>query len=290
MGFTNTLYLKHKNTHRHRYSPMANWYEWQSQKIGRDSLFKQNDRAYGKQVRKIPGLHELHIAEEIHRFSELTVFYQDHDDKVKIDPEIPPMGDPYNFHGSKWQREKFNRMWEYWVQCYPAHAYDIERELFRSRSEGRTAWWDEKNRHRIVVREPTGKRCRPDDILGTTEAITKIRKTLSSRPKGHFEKTYMESPCQVCGSYDHPALQERLDDYGDVKYHYICPIAENDDWESMYMKPCPIKMAIVCNYDEFEVLKSWHRMIQEGWGQCQTSRILRRFLNIANKACKEGGG
>ena len=71
--------------------------------MGRDCLFEQNDRAYRKQVRKVPGLHELHIAEELHRFFELPVYYQDHDDKVKIDPSIPPMGDPYNFHGSKWQ-------------------------------------------------------------------------------------------------------------------------------------------------------------------------------------------
>jgi len=291
LGFTNASYLQHKITHRNHYSPTASWYVWQTRKLGRGSLFKQNDRAYGKQVRKVPGLHELHIAEEIHRFFELNVNYLDHDDKVKIDPEIPPMGDPYNFNGSKWHGRKFNQMWEFWMQCYPAHAYDIERELYRSRNEGRKAWWDHKNRSRIILRESTDKRSRPDDAPGPAAvAITKIPKITPSCSKGHFELTYMDTPCQVCGSYEHPALQKREDDYGDIRYHYTCPMAENDDWESWYMKPCPIKMAIICDYNEYEVLKSWHRMIHEGWGKSQTSRILRRFLNMANKACREHGG
>jgi hypothetical protein len=268
---------------------MAKWYEWQPQKLGRDRLFKQNDKAYWKHVGKVPGLHELHIAEELHRFSELPVYYRQ-GDKVRIDPSIPPMGDPYNFHGSKWYGKKFYQMWEYWVQCYPAHAYDIERELYHSRIEERRAWWNEKNRYRTVIRESTGKRSRPDDILGLGEPEPKAARIQPTCPKGHFERTYMEIPCQVCGSYEHPALQERQDEYGDIRYHYICPIAENDDWESWCMKPCPIRMAMFCNYDEHEVLKSWHRMSYEGWGQHQTSRILRRFLNIANKACRENNG
>ena len=124
---TNNTFLLHKSVHRKEYSG-ASFYEWQSNRKGKDRLFKQNDKAYGIYVRKVPGLHELHLAEELHRFWKLNVYYQDHNSRVKVDPSVPPMGDPFNFHGSKWKGRKFDQMWQYWVQCYPAHAHDIECE------------------------------------------------------------------------------------------------------------------------------------------------------------------
>ena len=269
-------------THRNQYSPTANWYQWQSRKIGRDKLLKQNDKAYRKHVGKIPGLHELHQAEELHRFHELPVYYQDKEDKVKIDPSIPPMGDPYKFDGKIWRGRKYRQMWEYWVQCYPAHAHDIGRESYQSIKEGRLAWWDIKNGGIIDRGEPENNRRRVNEELIPM-------KNHSLRSSGYFERTYMDIPCKVCGSYDHPALQEREDDYGDVKYHYICPIAHEEDWETCYMRPCPIRMATLHNYNEHEILKAWHMMIEDGWGQHQTPRVLSLFLRMANKAVSEKG-
>ena len=286
----NSSYIRYQGSHRKTYNPCATWYKWQSQKCGRDRLVKQNDKAYRKHVKRIPGLHELHIAEELHRFSELTVYYQDHESKVKIDPSIPPMGDPYNFHGGKWRGRKFDQMWDYWVQCYPAHAHDIEREIYESRQEERVEWWNLKNKSRRVIKKATSKRGRPDDEVGLPENQRKMIRTTPSREKGHFEAVYLSIPCKICGSHDHPALQERQDEYCDIKYHYVCPMAIEEDWETCFMRPCPIKMAILCDYNKYEILKSWHKMIYDGWGQHQTPRVLRLFLNMANKARNEVKG
>ena len=286
----NMCYLQHQIKHRQSFSCSANWYQWQPQKRGKDRLFKQNDRAYWKHVRKIPGLHELHLAEELHRFYELAVYYEDQESKVKLDPSIPPMGDPYNFHGSKWPGKKFDLMWEYWMRCYPAHARDIEQELSDSRHEVRKAWWDLKNNSRVIIKESTNKRSRPDDTIDHSEVIPIRKEYYPIRSLGYFERTYMEPPCRVCGSTEHPALREKEDEYGDVTYHYCCPMAQEDLWETWYMRPCPIKMAAYCNHDEHEVLKAWHQMSYDGWGQHQTSRTLRLFLRMAYKACREDKG
>jgi len=183
-------------------------------------------------------------------------------------------------------------MWQYWMRCYPAHAYDIERELSRSKREKRDAWWNLKNRHRMVIKESRGKRSRPDDAIEPLPARPKkAKKCLTfTREKGHFELTYLDPPCRICGSDEHPALEEREDDYCEISYQYICPIAEIEDWETTCMRPCPVKLAAYCKYDESVVLKEWHQMISNGWGQHQTSRVLGRFLNIATKKCREKVG
>ena len=284
---TNLTYIQHQTTHRNRYSPSAEWYQWQPRKTGKDKLIKQNDKAYQKHVEKIPGLHELHGAEELHRFHESPVYYQDREDKIKIDPAIPPMGDQYNFHGSKWKGEKFNQMWQFWVKCYPSHAHDIQKEMYRSRHEGREAWWNMKNQGWMVEQGVTGKRDRTDDIVGRPEITTNTSPTELERRSGHFERTYLRVPCQICGSWEHPALKENEDEYGDVRYKYICPISLENTWETWYMRPCPLKMAAICEYDEYQVLKLWHRICNDGWGQYQCPRILRLYLNMATKACKE---
>jgi len=202
------------------------------------------------------------------------------------------MGDPFNFHGSKWTGKKFDQMWQYWVQCYPAHAHDIERELYQSKKETRKAWWDIKNSARVVITKPTGKRSRPDDIVGPLPTSPK-RLKMSPRlrcEKGHFEITYLESPCQICGSSEHPALQEKEDEYCETSFHYACPLAGFDDWEEISMRPCPVKLAAHCGYNEYRVLKAWHRLIEDGWGQKRNSKTLGRFLNVANKACRDHQG
>lgn len=275
--------------HRAIYSPTAKWYQWQPRKTGRESLFKQNDKQYKKLVGKIPGLHELHIAEETSRFFELTVYYQDENLRVKIDPSIPPMGDPYHFPGTIWRGRKFNQMWEYWAHCYPAHAYDIGRELYQSNKEARLPWWDIKNKATIDRGEPESKRQRIDEGPILMEVESEVSRIQPIRSGGYFERIYMDMPCRICGSYNHPALQEREDEYGDVRYHYVCPIAQEGDWETCYMRPCPVKMAIFFDYNEQEILKAWHMMIEDGWGQHQTSRVLSLFLRMANKAVKEKG-
>ena len=88
-------------------------------------MWVQNDKAYKRYVGQEQGLHELHIAEEIHRFATRMVFYTDGNRVVKIDPAVPPMGDPFTFSHLIWTGEKIDRLWIFWVQCYPAHAADI---------------------------------------------------------------------------------------------------------------------------------------------------------------------
>jgi len=283
----NLAYIQHQELHRNKYSPSTGWFGWQTKKMGKDRLFIQNDKAYRRHVGKVPGLHELHKAEELHRFHELPVYYQDGENRVKIDPSIPPMGDPYQFHGSTWKGRKFIEMWQFWVRCYPSHAYEIERELHQSRQEGRRAWWDIKNRGRVVIKEAVCKRSRSDDVAGGGIVESSKVEPQQEHRRSHFDHTYLRPPCQVCGSFEHPALKEAQDDYGQVKYEYVCPIALESSWESWYMRPCPLKMAAICNYDEYQVLKLWHRMSSDGWGQHQNARILRLFLNMATKACKE---
>jgi len=284
---TNISYIQHQTLHRSRYNPTADWYHWQSRRVGKDNLFKQNDKAYRRHVGNIPGLHELHCAEELHRFYELPVYYQDENDKVKLDPSIPPMGDPYHFHGSKWNGRKFHRMWQYWVQCYPSHASDIERELYQSHQEGREAWWNIKNRGRIIIHKATDKRSRPNDTEGYGN-VEDIKPQTTMEPRGcHFERMYLKPPCQTCGSTEHPALAEKEDEYGDINYKHSCPMAYNENWETWYMRPCPLKIAAMCEYDEYQVLKLWHRICNDGWGQYQRPRILRLLLNMATKACKQ---
>lgn len=287
LTLTNSSYIKHQELHRTQYSHSAKWFQWQNTRTGKDRLFIQNDRAYRRHVGKVPGLHELHRAEELHRFHELPVYYQDEEGRVRIDPSIPPMGDPYHFHGAKWKERKFKEMWQFWVQCYPSHACDIEKELHQSRQEGRKAWWNIKNRGRIVIREATSKRSRPDDTMGNGEEGTIEVTPQPEYERGHFERTYLGTPCQICGSPEHPALMEKPDEYNEIKYGYLCPISLENSWETWYMRPCPIKMAAICNHDEYQVLKLWHRIINDGWGQHQNPRILRLFLNMANKACRE---
>ena len=132
---SNDEYLAHQDHHRLQYNPNTVWFEWQESKKGGGRLSRQNDIAYGKYVRGTAGLHEQHLAEELHRYKVFPAQYTDQKGTVSVDPSIPPMGDPYNFHGSAWTEKRFDDMWKYWTRLYPAHAYDIERELYNSKKK-----------------------------------------------------------------------------------------------------------------------------------------------------------
>jgi hypothetical protein len=139
----NDVYIAHIQEHRQIYNPVAKWYEWQPRRTEKLKLCRQNDVAYTKLVKKNPGLHEQHLAEELHRFSVLPVQYKDQKGTVTINPSIPPMGDPIRFHGTQWTGKRFDDMWMFWTHVYPAHAHDIEMELVTSRTEERKVIkWD----------------------------------------------------------------------------------------------------------------------------------------------------
>jgi len=169
-----------------------------------------------------------------------------------------------------WKR--FDDLWEYWTQLYPAHAHDIEMELVASKNEERKAWWDVKHITRVQ-----------DATLIPTPP--KERAMAERRKRGHFELTYLDHPCRVCGKNDHPALTRKEDPYGTVCYSYVCQMAAVTDWESTCMRPCPEKMARLCNYNEREVQEAFNSMIIDGWGQSQSNRNLTQFLTMAKYFC-----
>jgi len=272
---TNEDFISMIRSHRERYNPMMTWYEWQPRRTGRQQLSRQNDIAYSKMTKKIPGSHEHHIAEELHRYFENPTFYTDLKGTVKVNPSVPPMGDPYNFHGSKWTGKRFDDMWTYWTQLFPAHAHDIEIELAKSRSEERKAWWDVK--HAIRSNDPSLKSTPP-----------KERALVERRKGGHFEFTYLDNPCRICGAIDHPALRRVEDLYGVVSYSYVCQMAAVTDWESTCMRPCPEKMAKTCNNNIEEAQQAFSLMITEGWGQFQSNRMLRQFFQMVKYFCEQG--
>ena len=282
---TNDEYLAHKDYHQTHYNPNISWYEWQSRKKGKEQLCRQNDIAYGKYVSKKAGLHEQHLAEELHRYSVFPAQYTDAKGTVSVDPSVPPMGDPFRFHGSIWTGKRFDDMWIYWTRLYPAHAYDIERELFNSKKEIRTAWWDVKLQRTPDKHVPNKKNRINSNPQGV---VTPIRTDMTARrSKGYFELTYLDTPCRICGGLDHPALREVEDNYGHISYKYICKIATADDWETISMKPCPEKLAREGNYDEQEVEKIWVRMMLDGWGQNQPNRTNSTLLRMARYYCEE---
>jgi len=284
----NAEYLAHQEYHRLQYNPNTTWYEWQTKRKGKEQLCRQNDKAYGIYVKKRAGLHEQHLAEELHRYSVFPAQYTDTKGTVSVDPSVPPMGDLYKFHGSIWNGKRFDDMWIYWTRLYPAHAYDIERELFNSKKEVRSAWWNKSiqytpekqsvgNKKRKGVAEPRG--------LTPVGMISDTRRG----GKGYFELTYLDSPCRICGGMDHPALRGIEDDYGAVTYKYVCRVAAAIDWESICMRPCPEKMAKECCYDEEEMEKMWVRIVMDGWGQTQSSKANGHLLRMARLYCERKG-
>ena len=280
----NDVYIAHIQEHRQLYNPVARWYEWQPRRTGKLKLCRQNDVAYTKLVKKNPGLHEQHLAEELHRFSVLPVQYKDQKGTVTINPSIPPMGDPIRFHGTQWTGKRFDDMWMFWTQVYPAHAHDIEMELVTSRTEERKAWWDIK----WTAKEQIGpNRTTVDAARWPTPKY--IRDIIGRKKNGHFELTYLDNPCRVCGGLDHPALTKLEDSYGDIRYSYVCRMAAVHDWETTCMRPCPEKMARVCQYDEEEVEKACSLMITDGWGQFQSNKVIRQFLKMAKLFCQNKG-
>ena len=122
----NEDYLEYISIHRQQYNPVANWYKWQTHRTGKNKLHKQNDAAFGQHVRRTHGLHEQHLAEELHRHQTFPTQYTNGKKKTLcLDPSVPPMGD------KKFDRldpDEFTDLWTYWTECFPAHAYDINKE------------------------------------------------------------------------------------------------------------------------------------------------------------------
>jgi len=265
----NIDYLEFKEIHRIQYNPVANWYKWQDKRTGRNKLLKQNYIAYHTHTRSTPGLHEQHIAEELHRHKVFPTQYTDEKGKsVSIDPSISPMGVKY-FHN--WPAEQFDMLWLYWSSCFPAHAWEIDREIYVSGKEKRQPWWEYKN----TVTQP----------MSGIKAKSLVPKYITKPDKG-FEYIFLSLPCRICGSPDHPALQGREDDYGDVTYKYVCPIAAHDNWEIESMRPCPEKLARWCRYSSGLIEIAIHRMTEHGWGQHISERTMNVFRACAIQQCE----
>jgi len=232
----NKDYLEHKNIHREQYNPVANWYIWQTQRTGRNKLDKQNDIAFGKHVKRIHGLHEQHLAEELHRHQEFPTQYTDLRNKtISIDPSVPPMGDK---KFDTWDPDRFSTMWLYWMECFPAHAFDINRELYYSAKEQRIPWWDLKHISRTSMDSGNSRA-----TTGHTPKSTRKKeyRTLIDPDRNAFELTFLSIPCRICGSRTHPALRGAEDEYGEITYKYVCQCAAHENWELESMRASPQK-------------------------------------------------
>jgi hypothetical protein len=264
----NNEYIEFANIHREQYNPVANWYIWQNKQTGRNKLVKQNNISYYMHTKGTKGLHEQHIAEELHRHSIFNTKYTtDKGRTVTIDPSIPPMG--IRFFDT-WSAEQFDALWLFWSKCFPAHAWEINREVYICGKEGKDPWWVHKNK--------------PNTQPRSDHIVKPIPKYITKPDKG-FEYTFLSPPCRICGSPDHPALQGREDDYGDVTYKYICPSAANDHWELESMRPCPERLARWCNYSSDKIRIAIRRMIENGWGQHVTDRTIKIFTACAIQQC-----
>ena len=167
----------------------------------------------------------------------------------------------------------------------------MERELERSKEEVRLPWWDVKNASRLRLDSPSPveRKMAEESLKLTTNKQRKESKTYR-RAKGHFEMTFLDVPCRVCGDPDHPALREIEDEYGVIAYDYVCPMASVSNWELTCMRPCPRKMAVWCRWDEKAVEKAWSNMVSEGWGQFRSSKVIGNFLFDARWYCREKCG
>ena len=278
----NEDYIEFINIHRQKYNPVANWYNWEKVRTGRNKLSKQNDIDYHKHVRKIHGLHEQHLAEELHRHQTFSTQYTNQKRKtLSIDPSIPPMGD-LKFDSS--DPEQFSAMWLHWSECFPAHAYDINRELYQSTKEKRIPWWDLKHISRTTLD--------PNNIhTGVTRHTPhSTRKTgyriLTDPDRNSFELTFLSSPCRICGSRSHPALRGEEDEYGEATYKYICHCAAYDDWERESMRACPHKLAEESDFSPQKVEIAIKEMCEHGWGKFLSKRNLKIFEALALQHCE----
>jgi len=269
-GIPNCEYIEFIDIHRKQYNPAITWYSWQSVRNGRNKLHKQNDIAYCIHTKRTPGLHEQHLAEELHRHSIFPTKYTDHKGNVfNINPSVPPMALPIL---KDWTSEKFDALWLYWTECFPAHAWDIGRELHISNKESRDPWWTFKSKFQQ-------KKLKQPNRQSSTPSST-------AKPDKGFEYTFLSIPCRICGSMDHPALQGREDEYDDVHYVYVCPIAANTNWELESMRPCPEKLAHWCQLSSEQIDRAIERMIDNGWGQHVTRRTMQVFRACAIQYCE----
>ena len=169
-----------------------------------------------------------------------------------------------------WSAEDFDALWPFWSECFPAHAWEINHEKYLSNKEGRDPWWEYKNK---TITQPK-----------SVHQVKLIPKHITKPDKG-FEYTFLSLPCRICGSPDHPALQGREDDNGDVTYKYICPAAAHENWEIGSMRPCPERLARWCKYSSDKIRIAIHRMIENGWGQHVTDRTMKVFTACAMQQC-----
>jgi len=69
-------------------------------------------------------------------------------------------------------------------------------------------------------------------------------------------KPLVTGDCAICGNHKHSALIPHLTGNGTVTYHYLCPVAANENWEEAAQfknalqkyKICPSKLAKECDY------------------------------------------
>ena len=274
--------MEYISIHRQQYNPVANWYIWQKHRTGKNKLHKQNDAAFHQHVRRIHGLHEQHLAEELHRHQSFPTQYTNHKRKTLcLDPSVPPMGDK-KFDGL--DPDEFTSLWTYWTECFPAHAYDINKELYQSTKEKRIPWWDLKHVSRTTLD--------PDNIhtglTRQTPQSTRQRgyRILVDPDRNSFELTFLSSPCRICGSKLHPALRGAEDEYGEITYKYVCPCAAYDDWERESMRACPHKLAEECDLSPQKVETAIKEMCDHGWGRFLSKRMLKIFEAQALQHCE----
>ena len=175
-------------------------------------------------------------------------------------------------------------MWSYWTECFPAHAYDINKELYQSTKDKRIPWWDLKHVSRTSL-DPNNIRT---GITGQTPHSTRQRgyQILIDPERNSFELNFLCIPCRICGSRMHPALRGQEDEYGEITYIYVCPCAAYDNWERESMRACPHKLAQQCDLSPQKLEKAIKVMCDDGWGKFLSKRMLKIFEAQALQHCE----
>ena len=180
--------------------------------------------------------------------------------------------------------DQFTAMWSYWTECFPAHAFDINKELYQSTKEKRIPWWDLKHVSRTTL-DPNNIHT---GLTRHTPQSTRQRgyRILIDPDRNGFELTFLCLPCRICGGNDHPALRGHEDEYGEITYKYVCHCAAHDDWEQESMRACPHKLAQECDLSPQKIEKAIKQMCDHGWGRFLSKRMLKIFEAQALQYCE----
>ena len=81
---------------------------------------------------------------------------------------------------------------------------------------------------------------------------------------------------------------------GEDQYDFDCPISLHDSWKDarnlprlQCLKPCPKKLATICNYKESEVIKIYAKLVLGQYGKQVSHRTLVNFQCDTLSICEQ---